>query len=89
MYQPESFAFMNSFTSSFVALSYHMSYHLLKLLFSTICDLMSSTDAADRNAVECLRHFLTCGLGSRIIGMMSADLDLSVSQPQTLSGCLP
>lgn len=57
-----------------------MSYHLL-LLFSTICDLiMSSNDAGgDNSTVLCLRNFLTSGLGSRIIAMLSADLDLSVS----------
>lgn len=58
-----------------------MSYHLLKLLFSTICNLMTSDDTGDKSAVLCLRNFLTNGLGSRIITMMSADLDLSVSQP--------
>lgn len=57
-----------------------MSHHLLKLLFSTICDLMSSNGAGDKNAVLCLRNFLTNGLGSRIIAMMCSDLDLSVSQ---------
>ena len=54
-----------------------MSYHLLKLLFSTICDLMNEGDS---DAVQSLRDFLTNGLGCRIITMMSADLDLSVSQ---------
>lgn len=60
-----------------MALSLHMSYHLLKLLFSTICELMTTNDA-DKDAVLVLRNFLTNGLGSRIIAMMSADLDLSV-----------
>lgn len=60
-----------------MALSLHMSYHLLKLLFSTICELMTTNDA-DKDAVSVLRNFLTNGLGSRIITMMSTDLDLSV-----------
>lgn len=62
-----------------------MSYHLLKLLFSTICDLMTSSEGGDNNAVLSLRNFLTNGLGSRIITMMSSDLDLSVSQPAVIT----
>lgn len=58
-----------------------MSYHLLKLLFSAICDLMTANDTGDKKAVLSLRRFLTSGLGSRIITMMSTeDLDLSVSK---------
>jgi hypothetical protein len=34
----------------------------------------------DNGGVLTLRNFLTDGLGSRIITMMSADLDLTVSQ---------
>lgn len=68
-----------------MALSFHMSYHLLKLLFSTICDLMTSSEnTEDKNAVLCLRDFLTNGLGSKIITMMSSDLDLSVSLPSAV-----
>jgi hypothetical protein len=42
---------------------------------------MTSSEGGDNNAVLSLRNFLTNGLGSRIITMMSSDLDLSVSQP--------
>ncbi|CRK97431.1 CLUMA_CG010820, isoform A [Clunio marinus] len=65
-------------SDKFLALSFQMSYHLLKLLFSTICNLMTSNDCQrDKNAVLNLRNFLTCGLGSQIITILSADLDLS------------
>lgn len=46
---------------------------------------MTSNDTGDNKAVLSLRHFLTNGLGSRIITMMSSeDLDLSVSQQQLI-----
>lgn len=64
-----------------------MSHNLLRLLFSTICDLISIDNSVDNSQndekVLCLRNFLTSGIGSRIIvilTMMSTDLDLSVSR---------